>query len=77
MTPERTQSLLEDAVQIARDIESLMRQEMLNGHLSPTDSSVLQRASSFLRKNLKEALTGGSNGAQQEDNERPSTRRKI
>lgn len=77
MTPQRTQSLINDAAQIARDIESLMRQEMLNGHLSPTDSSVLQRASSFLRKNLKEALTGENESAQEEENERPSTRRKI
>lgn len=58
MNPERKKSLIDDAAQISRDIEALVRQEMSNGHLSPTDSAVLQRASIFLRKTLKEELAG-------------------
>ena len=50
------QILCQQAHQLGLDVERHMRQERLNGHLSPTDSAVLQRVSNFLLKGLPQAL---------------------
>ena len=56
MNPTRQKALIDQGAQLSMDLESHMRQERMNGHLSPTDSAILQRVSIFLRKTLKEEL---------------------
>lgn len=55
MTPEHDK-LCQQANQLGMDLERHMRQERLNGHLSPTDSAVLQRVSTFLLKTMPQTL---------------------
>lgn len=56
MSTSNYELLLANAQQLAKDLDALIRQEQLNGHLSPTDSAVMQRASRFLRHTLAEKL---------------------
>lgn len=55
MTPQK-KAVCDQAQALGMDLERHMRQERLNGHLSPTDSAILQRVSSFLLKTLPQAL---------------------
>lgn len=52
----KQKTISDQAQALGLDLERHMRQERLNGHLSPTDSAVLQRISSFLLKTLPQAL---------------------
>lgn len=56
MNATRKQSLIDKGAQLSMDLEIHMRQERINGHLSPSESAILQRVSIFLRKTLKEEL---------------------
>ena len=56
MNTTRKQSLIDTGAQLSMDLEFHMRQERINGHLSPSESALLQRISIFLRKTLKEEL---------------------
>lgn len=52
----QSEKICQQAKELGLDLERHMRQERLNGHLSPTDSAILQRVSSFLLKTLPHTL---------------------
>lgn len=58
------EAICRQAHELWLDIERHMRQERLNGHLSPTDSAVLQRVSAFLHKELPQMLGEASDSRQ-------------
>ena len=50
-------TLLAQAHALRLDLERLMRQEAMQGHLSPTDTALLRRVCMFLDIHLPQALS--------------------
>jgi hypothetical protein len=43
MNATRKKALIDQGAQLSMDLEIHMRQERMNGHLSPSESAILQR----------------------------------